>query len=217
MPDFANARRAMVDGQIRVNDVTDLRLVQAFLDVPREAFVPADKKSVAYLDIDLEVASGRALMKPMVLAKLLQAAEVPPDGLVLDVGPATGYTTALLNRLAGAVVAVEEDAALARGLAATLDRLGDAPLDLVVDSHARGVVKSAPYDVILIAGAVEEVPDSLTAQLADGGRLATIVGYGRAGRATIFRRTGDDISTRVVFDAAARPMPGFAKVPAFVF
>jgi protein-L-isoaspartate(D-aspartate) O-methyltransferase len=217
MPDFASARRAMVDGQIRVNDVTDLRLVQAFLDVPREAFVPADRKAMAYLDVDLDVASGRALMKPMVLAKLLQALDVRPDGLVLDVGPATGYTTALLNQLAGAVVVVEEDAGLAKTLAASLDRLGQAPLDLVVDSHARGAAKSAPYDVILIAGAVEFVPDTLTAQLAEGGRLGTIVGYGRSGRATIFRRSGDDISSRVVFDAAARPMPGFARAPSFVF
>jgi protein-L-isoaspartate(D-aspartate) O-methyltransferase len=217
MPDFTAARRAMVDGQIRVNDVTDLRLVQAFLDVPREAFVPADRLAMAYLDMDLDIAPGRALMKPMVLAKLLQAAEVPADGLILDIGPGTGYTTALLNRLAGAVVAVEEDGGLARSLAATLDRLGEAPLDLVVDSHGRGAPKNAPYDVILIAGAVEVVPESLTAQLAEGGRLATIVGTGRSGRATIFRRTGNDISSRVVFDAAARPMPGFGRTPAFVF
>jgi protein-L-isoaspartate(D-aspartate) O-methyltransferase len=217
MPAYQQVRRAMVDGQIRVNDVTEPRLVQAFLDVPREAYVPADRKAVAYLDVDLPVGQGRALMKPMVLARLLNAVGIAPDSMVLDVGAATGYSTAILNRIAGAVVALEEDTTLAAALSANLAANGEGVAEIVTGPLVAGAPRQAPFDAIILAGAVEEVPAALFAQLRDGGQLATVVGYGRAGRATIFRKSGDGISARGVFEAAAPALPGFNKAPAFTF
>ena len=220
MIDFAEMRRAMVDAQVRANDVTDLRIVASMLETPRERFVPASLSNFAYLDDDLLVKEGppaRYLMEPMVLAKLLQAAEIGPDALVLDVGAATGYSTAVLARLAGQVVALEEDAELAAQGSNLLVELGLLNAAFVQGPLTAGWPGESPYDVILLNGAVESAPEALLGQLKPGGRLLTVVGRGRAGRATLFTNTSGGIGSRIVFDAAVPVLPGFEARPGFVF
>jgi protein-L-isoaspartate(D-aspartate) O-methyltransferase len=220
MIDFAAARRMMVDGQVRTADVTDLRLLDAMLELPRERFFPEDKASLAYLDLDIAVSEAgapvRRLLKPMVLAKLIQAATVEETDHVLDVGCATGYSTAVLARLAGAVVGVEEEATLARAAASALTASGIANAQVVKGPLTRGCPEQGPYDVILLQGSGELVPDALFAQLKEGGRLACVMGRG-PGKAMLYRRIGGELSGRAIFDAAAAPLPGFAKPPEFVF
>ena len=220
MIDFAEMRRAMVDAQVRANDVTDLRIVSAMMDMPRERFVPAGLRNFAYIDDDLlvkEEGGGRYLMEPMVLAKLLQAADIAPDALVLDVGCASGYSTAVLARLAGQVVALEEDADLAAQGSALLVELGLLNAAYVQGPMTAGWPGEAPYDVILLNGSVDAVPPSLLAQLKPEGRLVAVVGRGRAGRATVFTNTSGGIGSRIAFDAAVPTLPGFSAVPGFVF
>jgi len=220
MLDFAAARRMMVDGQIRTSDVTDLRLIAAMLDVPRERFVPHDKVALAYLDCDLPVtqardADARHLLKPVVLAKMIQSADVEEGAKVLDVGCATGYSSAILARLAGSVTALEQDATLARHARENLAT--NENVTVVTGPLVDGWAAQGPYDVILLAGATEIEPVALFRQLKDGGRLVTVVGRTPNGRATLYRRDGADISGRAIFDAAAPTLPGFAAVPTFVF
>lgn len=220
MLDFTAARRMMVDGQIRPSDVTDLRVIAAFLDVPRERFVPARQAPLAYLDIDLPLGEGpasRSLLKPMVLAKLIQAAALDENDHVLDVGAATGYSSAILSQLAGSVVSLEQDAALVRQGAEALQAASVTPVIGVIGPLAAGAPAHAPYDVILVNGAVEQEPAQLCAQLKDGGRLLCVLGAGAAGKAMLYLRDGAETSSRPLFDAAAPLLPGFAKVPAFVF
>jgi protein-L-isoaspartate(D-aspartate) O-methyltransferase len=216
MTDFAQARRMMVDGQIRTSDVTDLDLLAAFGALARERFVPERRQAIAYLDLDvpLDGAGGRALMKPMVLAKLIQAAEVGTRDRVLVVGCGTGYSAAILVQLAGTVVALEEDAALAKTAAQLA--AGD-EVAVVTGPLAAGWPKAAPYAVILLDGAAEVVPPALFDQLGDGGRLVGVIGRVPIGRGTVYRRSGAHVSARAEFDAVAPPLPGFAKPPAFVF
>ena len=217
MADYAQARRVMVDRQVRTADVTDLRIISALLEVPREVFVPAARRAIAYLDLDVPVnESGRVLLKPMVLAKLLQAADIGETDRVLDVGCATGYSAGVLAKLAGDVVALE-DAALARGAGETLAQIGAKNLSVVSGALAAGWAERAPYDVIVLEGAAEVVPDSLLSQLKDGGRLVAVVGFGPMGKATLYRRAGGHATAQPVFDAAAPPLPGFIKPAAFVF
>jgi len=229
--DLALARRMMVDGQIRPNDVTDLRLIAAFLDVPRERFLPPQRAELAYLELDAPVGDGpvaagsapRVLLKPMVLAKLIQAANIGPNDTVLDVGAASGYSSAILARLAGAVVSLEEDAALARMAEACLaegigrSEPGGAKIAFVRGPLADGWPDRAPYDAILLNGSTDIVPERLCRQLKDGGRLVCILGSGPGSKAMLYLRDGEDISGRPLFDASAPLLPGFSKVPAFAF
>jgi protein-L-isoaspartate(D-aspartate) O-methyltransferase len=223
MTDFAAARRMMVDGQVRTNDVTDLRLQAAMLELPREIFVPRDKAALAYVDLDIPVREGassvpaRRLLKPMVLAKLIHAAEIGPQDRVLDVGCATGYSTAVLARLASAVVALEQDAALAGVAVENLRAVGGANATVVTGPLTEGWSAQAPYDVILVNGAIEIAPAKLLAQLKDGGRLVCVQGRGPASKAMLYRKGGGAVSGRPIFDAAAPLLPGFAELPAFVF
>jgi protein-L-isoaspartate(D-aspartate) O-methyltransferase len=220
MIDFVQARRAMVDSQVRVNDVTDAALIAAMLAVPREAFVPEARANLAYIDDDLcvlEAAAGkpaRYLMEPMVLARMIQALELKPDSKVLDVGCATGYSSAVLSRVAGEVVALEADASLA---AIAKRELRGAKVEVVSGAVTAGWPSGAPYDAILVGGAIEEIPESLTRQLRDGGRLAAVIRNGGAARAMLYVRTGTHGSARRLFDAAIPPLPGFEKPQAFVF
>lgn len=220
MINFAELRRAMVDAQVRANDVTDLRIVAAMLETPRERFVPAGLRNFAYIDDDLlvkDASPARYLMEPMVLAKLLQAAEIGPDALVLDVGAATGYSTAVLAKLAGQVVAVEEDAELAAQGSGLLVELGLLNAAYVQGPLTAGWAGEAPYDVILLNGSIDAAPEALLAQLKPEGRLMAVVGRGRAGRATVYSNTAGGIGSRVVFDAAVPTLPGFEARPGFVF
>ena len=209
MVDYAQARRMMVDGQVRTADVTDLRILAALQEVPRERFAPG-REAIAYLDIDLPVAGGRALLKPMVFAKLLQAAEIGPGDTVLDVGCATGYSAAVLARLAAHVVALDETAE-APMLA------GMSNVTVVAGPLPAGYEKAAPYDVIVLEGAAEVVPPKLFGQLKEGGRLLAVVGAMPMGKATIYRMSGGHVSAHELFDASAFALKGFAKPPAFVF
>jgi protein-L-isoaspartate(D-aspartate) O-methyltransferase len=213
MTDFAAARRNMVDGQVRTQDVTDQRLIAALLEIPRERFVPPAKAALAYLDLDVPLEDGgRKLLKPMVLAKLIQAAAPKSADRVLDVGCGTGYSSALLARLGGEVIALEDDAALARQ---ARKNLGD-QAKVVTGSLTEGWAGGAPYDVILLNGASEIVPQSLFGQLKAGGRLVCVLGA-TPGKGMLYLRSGEEVSGRALFDAAAPPLPGFAKSPAFVF
>ena len=223
MTDFAAARRMMVDGQVRTSDVTDLRIVAAMLELPRERFVPEGKADLAYLDFDIavkEASAGepaRRLLKPMVLAKMVQAAEVEASDHVLDVGCATGYSSALLSRLARSVVALEEDEALARLAPENLKAVGAANVTVVTAPLTEGWPAAAPYDVIFVNGATEIVPQELARQLKAGGRLVAVLGRAPASQAMLYRRVGGDISGWPIFDAAAPVLPGFVAPPAFVF
>jgi protein-L-isoaspartate(D-aspartate) O-methyltransferase len=218
MTDFAAARLNMVDSQIRTNKVTDPRIVAAFEALPREAFVGEAKRGIAYIDEDLEVAPGRYLMEPMVLARLLQEASPQPHDMALDLGCATGYSTAVIAQLVQTVVGLECDRALMDAANRTLNALDVDNAVVVEGKLAAGYQKQAPYDVILFQGAVSEVPEAVKRQLADGGRLvAVVVDAGGIGRGTLIQRTGDSYSRRTLFDAATPVLPGFAREIGFVF
>jgi len=217
MADYAQARRTMVDCQVRPSDVTDLRIIAAMLDVPRDRFVAPERRGIAYLDVDVPVGEARALLKPMVFAKLLQAAGIGENDHVLDAGCATGYSSAVLAKLAHDVVALEEAPALVGAARATLGDLGAANVSVVSGPLAAGWKQGAPYDAILLEGASEVVPDALLAQLKDGGRLLAVIGRPPVGRATVYRMAGRHATALPLFDAAAPLLPGFAKPAAFVF
>ncbi|TKT76749.1 protein-L-isoaspartate O-methyltransferase [Aquamicrobium sp. LC103] len=221
--DFQQLRIKMVDGQLRTTDVTNIALQDAMLAVPREEFVSAGKRDLAYIDEDLEILPARDgmpprfLMEPSPFARLVQLADVTSADFVLDVGCGTGYSSAVLSRLAGSVVALESEAALAESAAATLERLGCDNVAVTQGALSAGYPGEAPFDVILINGAVDQVPQELLAQLKDGGRLVAIVGTGNAGRAMIFVREGELFSSRTVFNAAVKPLAEFRRQPEFEF
>lgn len=221
MTDFAALRRTMVDGQVRTADVTDPRLLAAMLELPRERFFPDDRVSLAYLDRDVSVSPSaqpaRRVLKPMVLAKLIQAADISATDHVLDVGCATGYSTALLTHLAGSVIGLEEDAALARQATEAMSWAGRPAAKIVTGPLSRGCAGEGAYDVIVLEGAAEVVPAVLFDQLKSGGRLVCVLGRGAEGKAMVYRRANGDLSGRSVFDASAAALPGFAKPAEFVF
>jgi len=216
MTDFSAARRHMVDGQVRPADVTDLRVISAMLEVPRERFVPQASTALAYLDLDLAVgASGRRLLKPMVLAKLIHAAEIEPTDRVLDVGCAGGYAAAVLSRIAGHVVALEQDTGLANAARTALSTLPN--VEVAGGPLVDGWAKAAPYDVILLEGATEIEPQAFCRQLKDGGRLVCVLGMPPGATAMLYRRSGAELGGRAIFDASAALLPGFAKPAVFAF
>jgi len=216
--DFAVARRMMVDGQVLTRDVFDPDLLAAMLEVPRERFVPPAQVALAYLDRNLPLTAdgSRCLLQPMVLARLLQAADITATDRVLDVGCGTGYSSALLARLAGSVVALEEDKDLAAFARRVLREL--APQVEVVEGLLKtGWPAAGPYDAIVLNGAAEIIPEPLFAQLKDGGRLVGIEGEGPATQARIYCSIRGEISGRSITEAAAPLLPGFARPPEFVF
>jgi protein-L-isoaspartate(D-aspartate) O-methyltransferase len=221
--DFATLRTKMVDSQLKTEGVTDPMVLAAFGAVPRERFVPTRLKPLAYVDNDLLIkpadstSGGRYLMEPAPLARLIQAAAINPEDTVLIVGAGVGYSTAVVARLARGVAAVEADPVLAGEAAKTLAAIGVSNAAVVTGSPAAGYPKGAPYDAIIIDGAVDAVPAALFAQLHEGGRLVAVVGAGRAAQGTVYTRTGDEIGSRPVFNAGVHPLPGFEKPVAFVF
>lgn len=220
MLDFAAARRMMVDGQIRTADVTDSRILDAFGDLPRERFVPPQLTQLAYLDRDLRVADGppaRYLLKPMTLARMIQALELRSGEKVLDLACASGYSSALMARLGCKVVGVESDPALTQTAARALAELGIGNASFVTGPLPAGAPDQAPYEAVLLNGMIDRPSETLLDQLRDGGRLVCIVRHGPIGRATLYRSAGGDVSGRALFDAAAPELPEFVTPPAFVF
>jgi len=220
MSGFSTARLKMVDGQVRTNDVTDRRVLDAMLTVPREAFVPASRQALAYLDIDLDVSEGpakRFLIKAQLTGKLLQAAEIGEGDNVLVVGCATGYLAALAAKLASQVTATECDSVLAAKAKDALASLGLANVTCKAAACTEGDAAAAPYDVIILNGATEVVPEALLGQLKEGGRLVGVSAESRPPRAMIVTRTHGEFGHRTLFDAAAPVLPGLERAAAFVF
>jgi protein-L-isoaspartate(D-aspartate) O-methyltransferase len=219
MSGFSTARQKMVDGQVRPSDVTDIRIIDAMLAVPREAFVPENKRALAYLDLDLDVSEAgsvkRFLIQPAVLAKMLQAAEIKPTDRVLVVGCASGYAAAVIAQFAGQVTATESDPALAAKARDILSQNGCVAVR--TGAAAEGDAANAPFDVIVVCGATEIVPEQLYRQLRDGGRLVGVFAMSQPQRATIVTRSHGDFGNRALFDAAAPVLSGLERLPAFVF
>lgn len=219
MTDFALARRNMIDGQLRPNRVTNAQLLAAIGELPRERFLPDGLHSVAYADDDVPVGNGRYLMEPMVLARLIQSLQPRPDDRALVVASGRGYGAALLARLVNSVVAAESDPVLAAAAEQIAGELGLSNVRQTVGSLEAGGAGSAPYNVILIEGAVRQVPQAIFDQLAEGGRLATVVtgAEGVSGAAQLFVKDGGVVSGRPLFDAGTPSLPGFAPPARFTF
>jgi protein-L-isoaspartate(D-aspartate) O-methyltransferase len=219
MSGFSTARQKMVDGQVRPSDVTDIRIIDAMLAVPREEFVPDNKRALAYLDLDLDVAEtgSRCLIKPAVLAKMLQAAEIKDTDRVLVAGCASGYAAAVIAQYVGQVMATESDPALAAKAKAILAQNGCGNVAVRTAAAGEGDAANAPFDVIVLNGATEIVPEQLFRQLRDGGRLVGVFAMSQPPRATLVTRSHGDFGHRALFDAAAPVLPGLERAAAFVF
>jgi protein-L-isoaspartate(D-aspartate) O-methyltransferase len=217
MIDYQQQRTNMVESQVRTSDVTDRRILKAMLEVPRELFAPQQVRALAYMEDALQVGLSRYLLPPRTLARLIQLGEIDEGMRVIDVGCATGYSTAVLAKIGAEVVAVESDTALARSAADALSTLGLTNAMVVRGPLAAGAADKAPFQVILLNGAVAKIPESLLEQLDDGGRLVAVISEGSFGCAKIWRRSGGSFDARPAFDAAAMPLPGFAVEAGFVF
>ncbi len=215
--DTSALRTHMIDGQMRVNNVNDERILEAVQAIPREKFVPKARRGFAYIDEDIEIAPGRFLLEPMVFARMVNAAAVQPGDLILDIGCGTGYSAAVLAQLADAVVALESDSTLASKAEETLAALDVINVAVVESNMAEGVAKQGPYDVIFINGSVEMVPDALIEQLSDGGRLVCVKLVRGVGRIHQIERDGDMTVAKNLFDANVAPLPGFQAEKGFVF
>ena len=219
MTDFALARRNMVEGQLRPNRVNDAGLLAALGELPRERFLPEALRSVAYADDDVPLGKGRFMMEPMVLARLIQVLQPQAEDKAMVLAAGLGYGAAILARLAKSVVAVEADAGLAAAAQQTLRDLKVTGVQHVAGQSEQGAAASGPYDVILIEGAVPEVPSVIADQLAEGGRLATVIAdpSGALGVAHLFVKQGGVVSGRPLFDAGTPLLPGFARPARFTF
>lgn len=217
MTDYAARCQNMVESQVRANDVTDLRVINAMRAVPREKFVPAAKRAIAYADIPIEIVPQRYLLDARSLSKLLQLADIGADDAVLDVGCATGYSTAVMAHLARQVTGLEQDATLVRMACDILPSVGATNCSVVQGSLVEGFREKAPYSVIFINGAVEKIPESLLSQLAEGGRLVTVMRTGGLGRAVLYVREHGRVGHRVAFDADIPMLVGFRESIGFVF
>lgn len=215
--DLARARDIMVESQVRTNDVTDMRILHAMRTLPRERFAPAQKRALAYADLELEVAEGRTLLRPRDLAKLIQALAPRADERGLEIAGATGYGAAVLAACCKEVISLDPDPNLSFAARAAFESAGVGNVKTVSTAAADGWRDEAPYDLILLNGAAEVVPDAWLAQLADGGRLGVIKRQGAAGAARIYTRSGEAVSFRVAFDAAPPVAPGLTRAPTFAF
>ncbi|WP_282608409.1 protein-L-isoaspartate O-methyltransferase [Pelagibius sp. Alg239-R121] len=218
MIDFTAARANMVESQLRTNKVTDQQVIAGFESIPREAFLPDTLRGVAYVDEDLAIGGGRHVMEPMILARLIQAAAPGTNDMVLEIGSALGYGTAILAQIAATVVGLDSDQELVATANETLNGMGIDNAVAVSGDMTQGYAKQAPYDVILFSGSIGEVPEAVAAQLADGGRLVAVIQDETGlGRATLMLRNGETISQRRLFDASTPVLNGFERVSGFVF
>jgi len=215
--DFAPARNNMVENQVRANRVTNRAIISAMTEFPREVFVPKQHQGIAYVDSDVSLGQGRCLMKPMVLARLLQEAAVVASDVVLDIGCGSGYSAAVLARMASTVVAVEPDPGLAARANVIMAELGIDTVSVVEGPMENGWPEQAPYDVIVFDGAISDVPFAIREQLSEGGRLVAVIAEGGMGKAVLVTRYGGAFSSRTVFDAATPSLPGMVSCPKFEF
>jgi protein-L-isoaspartate(D-aspartate) O-methyltransferase len=216
--DFAAIRQQMVDNQVRTTDVTEHRLLDALLSVPREDFVPEDKKVLAYIDADIELSTeGRYVLEPSPLAKLIQAAEVRASEKVLEVGAGSGYVSAVLSHLADEVIALEVDSDLVAQAKDNLTAGGYNNVSVVSGDLAAGHKSNAPYDLIFVNGALGVEPVQLFTQMAEGGRMITVIGSGGAAQALLYVKENNQISSRKLFNISIPALPGFEKAAEFVF
>jgi len=215
---FEAAREIMVDSQIRPNDVSDPEIVHAFLKTPRDAFVPATRKPVAYSELEIETSEGRSLWTPRDMAKLLKAADIKPTDIVLVIGAGAGYETALISHMAETVIALEDRAELVDAMSERFASLGFDRAVAVEGKLEDGLPDQGPFDVVYVCGMVETVPEAWTAQLAEGGRLALVqLDQDGVGRGRVFTRAGDTASARYAFDAFPPKFAQFDRKKAFVF
>lgn len=205
----------MVDTQVRTNDVTRYPVIAAMLDIPRETFVPDPRRDVAYVGENVDLGNGRVLLEPRTLAKMIDALDIQPTDLVLDVGSAFGYSSAVVGRLAQAVVALEQDEAMAAAATERLAAIGADNVVAVRGDLAAGHAAHGPYDVIMINGGIQHLPDAIAGQLAEGGRIAALFVEGALGIVRTGLRRGAGIDWRFAFNAAAPVLPGFARQPEF--
>jgi protein-L-isoaspartate(D-aspartate) O-methyltransferase len=215
MTDFADRRRMMVDTQIRPSDVTKFPIIDAMLAVPREDFVADADRQAAYADQNLDLGGGRCLLEPRTLAKMLDALDVQPNELLLDVACGLGYSSAVAARLAQMVIAVEEDAEMASEAQSSLLEAGADNVVVHEGPLADGAAEHGPYDVILVQGGVEKIPANLLEQLKNGGRVASLFMKGALGEVRIGHKSGSQISWRFAFNAGAPVLPGFEEEKEF--
>lgn len=217
MTDFAMRRTMMVDTQIRPSDVTKYPIIEALLSVPREMFVPTDKREVAYMGEHIDLGGNRVILDARTLAKMLDALDIQNDELVLDIGVGLGYSAAVIARMAEAVVAVEEEESLAETGQTNLVEAGADNVVMHVGPLTEGAAQHGPYDVIILEGAVAHLPEALTDQLKDGGRMAVLFGgESEQGQVRIGYKIDGRMNWRFSFDAGAPVLPGFEKHSAFV-
>lgn len=216
MSEFAARRITMVDTQVRPSDVTKFPIIAAMLAVPREVYVPRNKREAAYVGENVDIGSGRVMFEPRTLAKLLDALDILPTETVLDLGCGLGYSTAVIARLAEAVVAVEEDAVLAAQAQRSLSAEGVDNAAVLVAPLNEGDARHGPYDVIMVQGGVEVVPDVLVAQLKDGGRIGAVFMEGALGIARVGHKANGNVTWRFSFNATAPVLRGFGAAKKFV-
>jgi len=218
MADSATARHNMVESQIRTNKVTDTRLIAAMLEIPRERFLPKALRGIAYVDENIPLGGGRHMMAPLVLARLLQIAEVRAGDVILDIGCGPGYSAAILARLCDTVVAVESDAKFVAEATKTLATLDIDNAAVIEGPLQAGCAKQGPYDLVLFDGAISAVPESIQRQVAESGRIVAVIGAGAGvGRGSVLRKVGKTLQLRAVFDASVPSLPGFEPATEFVF
>lgn len=215
MADYASRRRMMVDTQVRPSDVTKFPIIDAMLDVPREIFVPDAAREAAYAGEHVSLGEDRVVLDPRILAKMLDALAFEGDELVLDIGGGLGYASAIMSRLAQAVVMLEEDAALVDEAQQNLSSVGADNVVVQQGVLAEGAAEHGPYDVIILQGGAEELPEVVAKQLKDGGRIVCMFMDHQLGRVEIGHKIDDDISWRFAFNAGAPVLPGFHKQNAF--
>lgn len=215
MTDFSALRTVMVDTQVRPSDVTKFTVIEAMLTIPREEFVPDSRRAVAYSGENLDIGKGRMILQPRTLAKMVDALNVQPDELVLNLGCDYGYSAAIVARMAQAVVAVEADAAIAAEAETRLAAAGVDNAAVLNAPLAEGCADQGPYDAVLISGAIETLPQAIADQLKEGGRIVALFAEGNLGVARIGFRIGGRINWRYAFNAHAPLLPGFAAEKEF--
>ena len=216
MTDYQTRRKTMVDTQIRPSDVTKFPIIEAFLSVPREKFVPDGKREAAYIGENFKIGQSRVILEPRTLAKLLDALDIRNDELVLDIGPGLGYSSAVISPMAEVVIAVEDDSSMANEAVETLTEVGADNVVIQIGKLEDGAPEHGPYDVIILQGGVEKIPSSIVNQLKNGGRVGAIFVEEGLGTAKIGFKLNDKINWRYSFNAAAPVLPGFFKQKDFV-